>query len=161
LQKIATPHIGGLTPQAVDDTLYDALGQRQVATIFTQVDQYHVVMELDPSHKLDAGALQAIRVSSASGQQVPLAAIARFEDSAIPLQINHQGQFPAVTLSFNLAPGVALGDAVAAVDQSLRTMTLPATVRGSFQGNARAFQASVSTQPYLILAAILAVLSVS
>jgi len=147
----------GITPQVVDDTLYDALGQRQVATIFTQIDQYHVVMELDPSHRLDANALQEIRVSSATGQQVPLAAIARFEDSVIPLQINHQGQFPAVTLSFNLAPGVALGDAVAAVEQALRTMKLPATLHGSFQGNAKAFQASVSTQPYLILAAILAV----
>ena len=150
----------GITPQAVDDTLYDALGQRQVATIYTQVDQYRVVMELDPAHRLDSSALQEIRVSSASGQQVPLAAIARFEDSAIPLQINHQGQFPAVTLSFNLAPGVALGDAVAVVDQSLRSMTLPATMHGSFQGNAKAFQASVSTQPYLILAAILAVYTV-
>jgi multidrug efflux pump len=147
----------GITPQAVDDTLYDAFGQRQVATIFTQVDQYHVVMELDPAHRLDAGALQQIRVASAGGQQVPLAAIAHFEDSVVPLQINHQGQFPAVTLSFNLAPGVALGDAVAAVRQKLAGLTLPATMHGSFQGNAKAFEASVSTQPYLILAAILAV----
>jgi multidrug efflux pump len=147
----------GITPQAVDDTLYDALGQRQVATIFTQVDQYHVVMELDPAHRLDAEALQQIRVASAAGQQVPLAAIARFEDSVVPLQINHQGQFPAVTLSFNLAPGAALGDAVAAVSQRLATMTLPPTMHGSFQGNAKAFQASESTQPYLIMAAILAV----
>jgi multidrug efflux pump len=147
----------GITPQAVDDTLYDALGQRQVATIFTQVDQYHVVMELDPAHRLDADALQQIRVASASGQQVPLAAIAHFDDSIAPLQINHQGQFPAVTLSFNLATGVALGDAVAAVSQRLEKMTLPPTMHGSFQGNAKAFQASEGTQPYLILAAILAV----
>jgi multidrug efflux pump len=147
----------GITPQAIDDTLYDALGQRQVATIFTQVDQYHVVLELDPEHKLDAAALQDIRVPSASGLLVPLAAVARFEDSTTPLQINHQGQFPAVTLSFNLAPNVALGDAVAAVERTLSAMTLPATLHGSFQGNAKAFQASVGTQAYLVLAAVLAV----
>ncbi|HEY4958382.1 MAG TPA: efflux RND transporter permease subunit, partial [Caldimonas sp.] len=147
----------GITPQAIDDTLYDALGQRQVATIFSQVDQYHVVLELDPAHKLDANALQEIKVASAAGQLVPLAAVARFEDSTVPLQINHQRQFPAVTLSFNLAPGTPLGDAVAAVEKSLATMTLPPTMHGSFQGNAKAFQASVSTQPYLILAAVLAV----
>ncbi|WP_051711401.1 efflux RND transporter permease subunit [Andreprevotia chitinilytica] len=147
----------GITPQAIDDTLYDALGQREVATIFTQIDQYHVVLELDPAHKLDASALQEIRVPAAGGQLVPLAAFSRFEDSLIPLQINHQDQFPSITLSFNLAPGVALGDAVNAVEQSLRAMTLPATLHGSFQGNAKAFQASSSTQPYLILAAILAV----
>jgi multidrug efflux pump len=147
----------GITPQAIDDTLYDALGQRQVATIFTQVDQYHVVMELDPDRKLDASALQEIRVPSATGQLVPLAAVARFEDSTTPLQINHQGQFPAVTLSFNLAPGVALGDAVAAVTRSLGEVVLPPTMHGSFQGNAKAFEASVSTQPWLILAAVLAV----
>ena len=147
----------GITPQAVDDTLYDALGQREVATIFTQIDQYHVVLELDPAHKLDAGALQQIRVPSATGQLVPLASFAHLEDSNVPIQINHQGQFPAVTLSFNLAPGVALGDAVNAVDRSLKTMTLPATLHGSFQGNAKAFRASTDSQPWLILAAILAV----
>ena len=147
----------GITPQAVDDTLYDALGQRQVATIFTQVDQYHVVMELDPAHRLDASALQQIRVASSSGQQVPLSAIARFDDSVVPLQINHQGQFPAVTLSFNLAPGAALGDAVAAVKEMLATVAIPPTMHGSFQGNAKEFQASEGTQLYLILAAILAV----
>jgi multidrug efflux pump len=147
----------GITPQAVDDTLYDALGQREVATIFTQIDQYRVVLELDPAHKLDVDALQQIRVASTTGQLVPLASFAHLEDSNVPTQINHQGQFPAVTLSFNLAPGVALGDAVNAVDRSIRGMTLPATLHGSFQGNAKAFQASTGSQPWLILAAILAV----
>jgi multidrug efflux pump len=147
----------GITPQAVDDTLYDALGQREVATIFTEIDQYHVVLELDPAHKLDADALQQIRVPSTTGQLVPLASFAHLEDSNVPTQINHQGQFPAVTLSFNLAPNVALGDAVNAVDQSIHGMTLPPTLHGSFQGNAKAFQASTGSQPWLILAAILAV----
>ncbi|MDB5814213.1 MAG: acrB/AcrD/AcrF family protein [Rhodocyclales bacterium] len=147
----------GITPQAIDDTLYDALGQREVATIFTQIDQYHVVLELDPAHKLDATALQQIRVASGTGQLVPLASFAHLEDTQVPTQINHQGQFPAVTLSFNLAPGAALGDAVNAVDQAIREMTLPATLHGSFQGNAKAFKASTGSQPWLILAAILAV----
>lgn len=147
----------GISPQIIDDTLYDALGQREVATIFTQIDQYHVVLELDPAHRLDAGALSDIRVMSSTGQLVPLASFAHFEDSQVPTQINHQGQFPAVTLSFNLAPDVALGDAVNAVDQALREMALPATLHGSFQGNAKAFQSSVGSQPWLIFAAILAV----
>jgi len=147
----------GISPQLIDDTLYDALGQREVATIFTEVDQYHVILELDPAHKLDANALQEIRVLSNTGQLVPLSSFAHFDDSQAPTQINHQGQFPAVTLSFNLAPGVALGDAVNAVDQAIRAMMLPATLHGSFQGNAKAFQASVGNQSWLILAAILAV----
>jgi multidrug efflux pump len=147
----------GITPQAIDDTLYDALGQREVATIFTQIDQYHVVLELDPAHKLDADALLQIRVASSTGALVPLSNIARFQDSLAPAQINHQGQFPAVTLSFNLANAVALGDAVNAVDQAIRGTTLPATLHGSFQGNAKAFQSSNGSQPWLILAAVLAV----
>ena len=147
----------GITPQIIDDILYDALGQREVATIFTQVDQYRVVLELDPAHRLDISALHNIRVPSSSGQLVPLESFAHLEDSRVPTQINHQGQFPAVTLSFNLAPGVALGDAVSTVDQAIRQMAIPATLHGSFQGNAKAFQASVGSQPWLILAAILAV----
>ncbi len=147
----------GISPQVIDDTLYDALGQREVGTIFTQIDQYHVIMELDPSHKLDASALQQIRVPSNTGQLVSLASIATFKDAQLPTQINHQGQFPAVTLSFNLAPGVALGDAVNVVSMAIKDMALPSTLHGSFQGNAKAFQASTSSQPWLILAAILAV----
>ncbi len=147
----------GITPQLIDDTLYDALGQRQVATVFTQIDQYHVVLELDPAHKLDGAALLEMRVPSSTGQLVPLASIAHFDDSTVPTQINHQGQFPAVTLSFNLAPDVALGDAVKAVEQAIGAMPLPATLHGSFQGNAKAFKTSTGSQPWLILAAIVAV----
>jgi multidrug efflux pump len=147
----------GITPQVIDDTLYDALGQRQVATVFTQIDQYHVVLELDPAHKLDGAALLQMRVPSSSGQLVPLASIAHFDDSTVPTQINHQGQFPAVTLSFNLPPDVALGDAVKAVEVTIGEMTLPATLHGSFQGNAKAFKASTGNQLWLILAAIVAV----
>ena len=147
----------GITPQAIDDTLYDALGQRQVATVFTQIDQYHVVLELDPASKVDADSLLQLRVPSSSGLLVPLASIARFEDSNVPTQINHQGQFPAVTLSFNLAPGIALGDAVQAVEHAIAGMALPPTLHGSFQGNAKAFKASTGNQPWLILAAIVAV----
>jgi multidrug efflux pump len=148
----------GISPQMVDDTLYDALGQRQVATIFTQIDQYRVVLEVDPAHKLDATALQEIYVPSASGRLVPMAAFSRLEDSLIPLTIGHQDQFPAVTLSFNLAPGVALGDAVHAVEVALGRMTdLPMRLRGSFEGTAQAFKSSLGSQPYLIAAAILGV----
>jgi hydrophobe/amphiphile efflux-1 (HAE1) family protein len=148
----------GINPQVIDDTLYDALGQRQVATIFTQIDQYRVVLEVDPAHKLDAAALQEMYVPSASGRLVPMAVFTRLEDSRIPLTIGHQDQFPAVTLSFNLANGVALGDAVNAVEAALARMTdLPVTLRGSFEGTAQAFKASLGSQPYLILAAILAV----
>ncbi|MDR3369776.1 efflux RND transporter permease subunit [Rhodoferax sp.] len=147
----------GISPQVIDDTLYDALGQREVGTIFTQIDQYHIIMELDPSHKLDVSALQQIRLPSSTGQLVPLASIATFKDAQLPTQVNHQGQFPAVTLSFNLATGVALGDAVSVVSMAIKNMALPSTLHGSFQGNAKAFQASTSSQPWLILAAILAV----
>jgi len=147
----------GITPQIIDDILYDALGQREVAIIFSQIDQYHVILELDPAHKLDASALDAIRVPSITGQLLPLASFSHLENSRVPTQINHQGQFPAVTLSFNLAPGVALGDAVNAVDQAIREMMLPATLHGSFQGNAKAFQSSAGSQPWLILSAIFSV----
>jgi multidrug efflux pump len=146
----------GITPQAIDDTLYDALGQREVATIFSQIDQYRVILELEPSQKTDASIFAQMRIPSSTGQLVPLTSIARVEDSVVPTQIN-QGQFPAVTLSFNLAAGTALGDAVDAVDRTLRAAALPATLHGSFQGNAKAFQASSSSEPWLILAAVLAV----
>ncbi len=147
----------GVTPQAIDDTLYDALGQRQVATIFTQIDQYHVVLEVDPEQKLDADALAAVYVPGTGGAAVPLANVAHFRESRAPVSINHQGQFPAVTLSFNLAGSAALGDAVDAVDAELHRMSLPARLHGSFQGSARAFQASLASQPWLVAAAILAV----
>jgi multidrug efflux pump len=147
----------GITPQAIDDTLYDAFGQRQVATIFTQLNQYHVVLELDPQFQLDTGALRHLYVRSAAGQLVPLGTFARVEESVAPITINHQALFPSVTLSFNLSPGHSLGDAVAAIQTVERGLIAPASLITSFQGTAQAFQASLKSQPYLIAAAIIAV----
>jgi multidrug efflux pump len=147
----------GITPQAIDDTLYDAFGQRQVATIFTQLNQYHVVLELDPQFQLDTGALRHLYVRSAAGQLVPLSTFTRVEESVAPITINHQGLFPSVTLSFDLPQGYSLGDAVAAVQAFERGLVAPASLITSFEGTAQAFQASLKSQPYLIAAAILAV----
>jgi multidrug efflux pump len=147
----------GITPQAIDDTLYDAFGQRQVSTIFTQLNQYHVVLEVKPSFQQSPDALKDLYVRSASGAQVPLAAIAQFASKTAPLAVNHQGQFPAVTLSFNLAPGVALGDAVTAIESAARDIGLPPSIRATFQGTAQAFQASLANEPLLILAALVTV----
>jgi multidrug efflux pump subunit AcrB len=148
----------GIMPQDIDDTLYDAFGQRQVATIFTQLNQYKVILEADPDWQVVPENLQDLYLRSPiTGQQVPLSALARMTRTVRPLTVSHQGRFPAVTLSFNLAPGVALGEAVAAIENLERTLGKPDTLRTSFQGNAQAFQATLSTQPYLILAAIIAV----
>jgi multidrug efflux pump len=122
----------GITPQAIDDTLYDAFGQRQVATIFTQLNQYHVVLELDPQFQLDTGALKHLYVRSAAGQLVPLGTFARVEESVAPITINHQALFPSVTLSFNLSPGHSLGDAVAAIQTVERGLIAPASLITSF-----------------------------
>jgi multidrug efflux pump len=147
----------GVLPQAVDDTLYDAFGQRQVSTIFTQLNQYHVVLEAAPRFQAGPEALQDLYVRSASGPPVPLSAFTRVETDRSPLAINHQGQFPATTLSFNLAPGASLGQAVRAIEQSEREIGLPASVQASFQGTAQAFRASLVNEPLLILAALLTV----
>ena len=147
----------GITPQQIDDTLYDAFGQRQVGTIFTQLNQYHVVLEVDPRDQQDAAALNRVYVKSSTGAQVPLSAFASFVQSTGPLSVSHQGQFPAVTLSFNLSPGVALGDAVSLIQRAAQDVHLPRAVLPSFQGNAQAFQASLTTMPYLIAAALVAV----
>jgi multidrug efflux pump len=147
----------GITPQAIDDTLYDAFGQRQVATIFTQLNQYHVVLELDPRLQLDTGSLRHLYVRSAAGHLVPFTTFARVEESVAPITINHQGLFPSVTLSFNLSPGYSLGDAVAAIQIIERGLGAPASLITSFQGTAQAFQASLRSQPFLIAAAIIAV----
>jgi multidrug efflux pump len=148
----------GITTQAIDDTLYDAFGQRQVATIFTQLDQYHVVLEVDPRHQDDINALQHLYVRSMTGGQlIPMSLFTHVVPDVAPITINHEGLFPAVTLSFNLAPGYALGDAVAAIQQMERSINLPAGLNVSFQGTARAFQDSLASQPYLITAAIVAV----
>ena len=147
----------GIVPQLIDDTLYDAFGQRQVSTIYTQLNQYHVVLEVLPPYQENPDALKSIYVKSASGAQVPLSSFTRFVPGTTPLAINHQGQFPSVTLSFNLAPGVALGHAVTAIKNAERQIGLPVSIRPSFQGTAQAFQASLATQPLLILAALITV----
>jgi len=147
----------GIVPQLIDDTLYDAFGQRQVSTIYTQLNQYHVVLEVLPAFQENPDALKSIYVKSASGAQVPLSSFTRFVPGTTQLAVNHQGQFPAVTLSFNLAPGVALGHAVKAIKTAEQQIGLPASIRASFQGTAQAFQASLATQPLLILAALITV----
>jgi multidrug efflux pump len=147
----------GITPQLIDNTLYDAFGQRQVSTMFTQLNQYHVVMEVTPNFQRNAEGLKQIYVRSASGMQVPLTSLARIEQRTTPLAINHQGQFPATTLSFNLAPGAALGDAVVAIESAEREIGLPASIRATFQGTAAAFQNSLANESWLILAALVTV----
>ncbi len=147
----------GVTPQEIDNTLYDAFGQRQVATIMTELDQYHVVLEADPAYRLDKSALDNIYIPTDQGRMIPLSVVSHFADSTAPLSINHQGQFPSVTLSFNLAPGFALGDGVTAVEKALAKAGLPPALHGSFQGTALAFKATLANQPYLIAAAIIAV----
>ena len=147
----------GLTPQAIDATLYDAFGQRQVSTIYTPLNQYHVVMEVAPRFWQRPDTLKDIYVRSPAGVPVPLGAFTRDDTTATALAVSHQAQFPSVTVSFNLAPGASLGEAVAAIDTITRQLGLPAGIRGSFQGTAQAFQASIANQPLLILAALLAV----
>jgi multidrug efflux pump len=147
----------GITPQVIDNTLYDAFGQRQVSISYTLLNQYHVVMEVDPRFWQHPDTLKDIYVPSANGTQVPLSAFARFEPSATALAVNHVGQFPSVTVSFNLAPGVALGDAVKGIESATREMGMPARVRGKFSGTAQAFQSSLANEPWLILAALVSV----
>ncbi len=146
-----------VSPQLIDDTLYDAFGQRQVSIMYTPLNQYHVVMEVAPRYWQDASTLRDIYVRSATGAHVPLSAVARYEPTNTLLLVNHQGQFPGVTLSFNMALGVSLGEAVRAIEKAMQEISLPAGVRGSFQGTAKAFQASVENQPLLILAALVTV----
>ena len=146
-----------LSPQLIDDTLYDAFGQRQVSIMYTPLNQYHVVMEVAPRYWQDSSTLHDIYVRSTTGAQVPLSAVARYESTNTLLLVNHQGQFPSVTLSFNLALGVSLGEAVQAIEKSIQEISLPAGIRGSFQGTAKAFQASLENQPLLILAALITV----
>src|SRR5215470_13626144 len=149
----------GLTAQLIDDTLYDAFGQRQIAQYFTQQNSYHVVMEILPELQGKLDSLDKIYIRSpTTGEQVPLAAFAKWTTRETkPLSISHQGQFPAVTISFNLALGGSLGTATAAIQQAEREMRMPASLIGTFQGNAQAFQASLRTVPLLILAALFVV----
>ena len=147
----------GITPQMLDDALYDAFGQRQISTMFTQLNQYRVVLEAKPGLVTRPEDLQNIYVRSASGGAVPLSAFTRIELTTAPLSVNHQGQFPAVTVSFNLARTASLGDAVKAIERARLELDMPPSVKAGFQGTARAFGASLGNTPYLILAAVLTV----
>ena len=146
-----------ISPQLIDDTLYDAFGQRQVSITYTQLNQYHVVMEVAPRYWQHPDTLRDLYVRSADGTQVPLSAFTHYENTPTTLAVNHQGQFPAVTLSFNLAPHVPLSDAVQAIEAATRELGLPPSIRGSFAGTAQAFQSSINDQPLLILAALVTV----
>ena len=147
----------GITPQMIDDALYNAFGQRQISTVFTQLNQYRVVLEVLPEFRVDPSVLDRVYLRSAAGGQVPLSTLATIEQHATALAVSHQGQFPAVTVSFNLAPGVSLGAAVKSIDRVTREIGMPPSIQTGFQGAARAFQASLANQPLLILAAIVTV----
>jgi multidrug efflux pump len=147
----------GILPQAVDDTLYDAFGQRQVSTMFTQLNQYHVVLQVDPQFAQNPDALKNIYVKSLTGTQVPLSTFTHFEQKTTALSVNHQGQFPVVTLSFDTAANVSLGDAVDAINAAKRDIGMPVSINASFQGTAQAFQAALAGEPLLILAALVTV----
>ena len=147
----------GISSQLIDNTLYDAFGQRPVSTMYASLNQYHVIMEVAPAYTRDPQSLREIYIPSAGGGPTPLSAIAHYAPSTAPLTVNHQGQFPAVTLSFNLAPGTALGDAVKLVAAAEREIGLPSSIKGSFQGTAAAFQASLANQPLLIAVALFSV----
>ena len=147
----------GITPELIDATLYDAFGQRQVSTMYTSLNQYHVVMEADPAFWQNPLFLRQTYVESPSGQQVPLSAFAQFANTTAPLTVTHQGLFPAVTISFNLNPGVALGDAVNAINTAGAKVGLPATIHTAFAGTAQAYEDSLSSEPLLISAALVTV----
>jgi len=163
----------GITPQMIDDALYDAFGQRQISILFTQLNQYRVVLEVQPEFRSDPEDMGKMYVRTTAapggrigvgadpaagpGGRVPLSAVTRLEETTAPLAVNHQGQFPVVTVSFNLAPGASLGDAVAAIDAARGAIGMPPSIQAGFQGTAAAFQSSLSSQPLLILAAIVTV----
>jgi len=144
----------GILPFTIDNTLDDAFGQRIVSTMFTTLNQYHVVMEVDPKFQYGPEALNGIYVRSSSGQQVPLSTLVDSVVSVAPLVVNHQGQFPSVTISFNLGPGTAIGQAVSAIQQIEKELGKPLSLQTGFQGNAQAFGASLSSTPILIAAAL-------
>jgi multidrug efflux pump len=147
----------GVAAQDVDNALYDAFGQRQVSTIYRPLNQYHVVMEVAPEFQQTTEALQNIYLRSTSGTPIPLAAFTHFTPSNIPLAVNHQSQFPSVTISFNLAPGVSLGQATEAIQAAQSSIGFPATIQASFQGTAAAFQDSLSSELVLIITALVTV----
>ncbi|HEV2904051.1 MAG TPA: efflux RND transporter permease subunit, partial [Pyrinomonadaceae bacterium] len=147
----------GITPVAIDNALYDAFGQRQITTLFTQLNQYHLILEALPELQTDPAKLNNIYVKSSSGEAVPLSTFTHFESGTAPLAINRQGQFPSVTISFNLASGKALGQATSAIERAQKELGMPLSVQASFQGTAASFQASLKNEPWLILAAIVTV----
>ncbi len=147
----------GIAPLDIDNALYDAFGQRQVSTIFTQLNQYRVILTVKPEFQQGPAALQAMYLRSQGGGQVPLGTITQTTENSGPLVVTRQGQFPALTVSFNLAPGAALGDAVDAFETTAKQMNMPASIQGSFQGTAKAFRAALTNEPLLILAALVTV----
>src|SRR5882757_6711262 len=147
----------GILPSTIDNTLSDAFGQRIVSTMFTTLNQYHVVLEVDPKFQYGPGALSDIYVTSAVGQQVPLNTLVRSVQNAAPIVVNHQGQFPSVTISFNLLPGVSIGQAVTEIQNAETQLGKPASLATNFQGNAQAFQSSLSSTPILIGAALIVI----
>jgi multidrug efflux pump len=147
----------GITPLEIDQTLYDAFGQRQISTLFTQANQYHVILETMPNFQSNPAKLQDIYVRSASGTSVPLSTFSHFESGTAPLAINRQGQFPVVTISFNLADRASLGEATDAIERAEKDLNMPASIQASFQGTAQAFKSSLTNEPLLILAAIVTV----
>jgi multidrug efflux pump subunit AcrB len=147
----------GIDPAAVDNTLYDAFGQRHVAQLFTTLNTYYVILEVDPSFQLGPYALNRIYVRSSNGTMVPLSQFTNIDYGTAPLAVNHQSQFPSVTLSFNLSPGTSVGAAVSAVQKATDALHMPSTIATSFQGNAQAFQSALASTPILIVAAIVAV----
>ena len=147
----------GITTQLMDNTLYSAFGQSQVSTMYTTLNQYHVVMEVAPQFWQDPQGLNYVYIHSSNGGVVPLSAVAHFEKRIAPLAVNHDGQFPAVTISFNLAPGVALSDAVQAIGEAEQKVGMPSSIRTMYSGSMQAFQSSLSTEPFLIVTALLAV----
>ncbi len=147
----------GITPLMIDDALYDSFGQRQISILFTQLNQYRVVLEVLPQFRSNPRDLQNVYVRSASGDKIPLSSLTRTTEQRAPLTVNHQGQNPVVTISFNLAPGVALGEAVEAIEAAKEEIGMPPSIQGEFQGAAAAFQASLRNEPILILAALITV----
>jgi multidrug efflux pump len=147
----------GITPVAIDQTLYDAFGQRQISTLFTQSNQYHVILETMPNFQNNPAKLQDIYVRSANGTSVPLSTFSHFESGTAPLSVNRQGQFPVVTISFNLASGTSLGDATTAIERAEKDLNMPASIQAAFQGTAQAFKSSLTNEALLILAAIVTV----
>jgi hydrophobe/amphiphile efflux-1 (HAE1) family protein len=167
-QQVAAPHVAvqidrdaaarlGISTALIDNTLYDAFGQRQIGTIYTATNQYKLILEVKPEFQSDSTALSKLYIASPTGAQVPLSTFVHFISRVEPLSLNHQGQFPAVTLSFNLAPGVSLGQAVDRIEALMGELRVPPTLDGSFQGTAQAFQASLTSTPLLVAAAILVV----